>query len=155
MTWADAFGDSLSSADVAAELESTRSEAYFIAALREQTVLVAEDEGALLGYVQFGDVEVAALDAEPGDGAVHRLYVATPWQGRGVGRRLMEAALTHPQLAAARRVYVTVWEQNERALRLYESFGFRAVGTTTFTIGVGEVAEDLVLLLDRRRRPPT
>ena len=56
------------------------------------------------------------------------------------------AALRHPRLAGASRIYLTVWERNERAIRLYESVGFQIVGTTTFTIGAGEVAEDLVMV---------
>jgi diamine N-acetyltransferase len=149
-TWSDAFGGSVSPDDEAVELENTRSEAYFIDALRETTILVAERDGALLGYVQFGDVDTPEVEARPGDQGLHRIYVETALQGRGLGRRLLNAALQHPRLADASRIYLTVWEKNERALRLYESFGFRTVGTTTFTIGSGEVAEDLVMLLDSR-----
>ena len=65
-----------------------------------------------------------------------------------MGRRLMEAALRHPRLVGARRIFLQVWDKNERALRLYESFGFKKVGTTTFAVG-SEVMEDLVMLLDR------
>jgi ribosomal protein S18 acetylase RimI-like enzyme len=46
-----------------------------------------------------------------------------------------------------------VWDKNERAVRLYESFGFQKVGTTTFTIG-SQVMEDLVMLLSIEATPP-
>jgi ribosomal protein S18 acetylase RimI-like enzyme len=149
-TWSDAFGDSVGAEDRAVELARTRSEAYFLDALTESTILVAEDKsGALVGYVQFGDVDIPEVDVRPADQALHRLYVDTAWQGSGLGRMLTDAALAHPRLARVDRIYLTVWEQNERALRLYETFGFRTVGRTTFTIGVGEIAEDLVMVLDR------
>jgi len=148
-TWSDAFGDSVSAEDRAVEVATTRSEEYFVEALAECTILVADEDGALVGYVQFGDVDIPEVDVRPGDQALRRLYVETARQGRGLGRMLTDAALGHPRLARAGRVYVTVWEQNDRALRLYEAFGFRAVGTTSFTIGAGEVAEDLVMRLDR------
>jgi diamine N-acetyltransferase len=135
-TWSDAFGDGVSPDDVAAELEETRSEVYFVRALAEKTILVAEHNGALVGYVQFGDAEI------------QRLYVETELQGRGLGRMLMEAALEHPRLSRAKRVCLQVWEQNERALRLYESFGFERAGTTTFAVG-SAVMDDLVMVLDR------
>lgn len=147
-TWSDAFGHSVSAEDEAAELEKTRSERYFENALRHDTILVAESGGALLGYVQFGDVNISDVEARPGDQELHRLYVDTEWKGRGLGRRLANAALQHPRLASAKRVYLQVWETNEPAIRLYESLGFRIVGRTTFTIGSGEVAEDLVMLLE-------
>jgi len=147
--WADAFGDSVGKQDLVAELEEKRSPAYFEGALRFDTILVAESNGELIGYVQFGQVNIAGLERRPDDQELHRLYVATEQQGRGVGRRLMEAALGHQRLAGAGRVFLQVWEVNERAIRLYESLGFRTVGKTTFTIGAGHVTEDLVMRLDR------
>ena len=147
-TWSDAFAQGLSPDDASIELEEGRSEAYFREALREKAILVAEQDGALLGYVQFGDVDIPELEPRPGDQAVQRLYIETSQQGRGLGRRLLEAALAHPRLAKARRIFVQVWEENERAVRLYESLGFQTVGTTTFMVG-SEVMEDLVLLLDK------
>ena len=65
-----------------------------------------------------------------------------------MGRKLMAAALRHPRLAEGGRVFLQVWDKNERAVRLYESLGFETVGTTTFTVG-SEVMEDAVMLLDR------
>jgi ribosomal protein S18 acetylase RimI-like enzyme len=145
-TWSAAFGDGVAPENEQAELDGRRSEAYFAEALATRTILVAEEDGALLGYVQLGDVRIPEVDVRPGDQALQRLYVDTELQGRGLGRELLEAALRHPRLAGARRVFLTVWEENERALRLYESVGFHRVGTTTFTVGT-EVMEDLVLVL--------
>ena len=151
-TWADAFGEGLSSDDEAAEVKDSRSERYFADALRGKTILVAESDRRLVGYVQFGGVEIGEVDIQPGDRGLHRLYVETALQGRGLGRRLMEAALGHPQLAEAERIFLQVWDENERAVRLYESFGFRRVGATTFTVGV-ERMEDAVFVLEKRNRP--
>jgi ribosomal protein S18 acetylase RimI-like enzyme len=144
-TWSAAFGDGVRPENEQAELDGRRSEAYFADALTRKTILVAEEDGVLLGYVQFGDVGIAEVDARPGDQALQRLYVDTELQGRGLGRALLEAAFAHPRLAGAERVFLTVWEENERAVGLYERFGFRRVGTTTFTIGT-EVMEDLVMV---------
>lgn len=148
-TWLDAFGDSVSADDAAAEAEDTRSEEYFRAALRTDTILVAEADGQLVGYVKFGEVEIPEVDAEPGDGGLHRVYVETAQHGRGIGRELVHAALSHPRLQAAPRVYLQVWEENRTAVGLYESLGFRTVGTTRVTIGTNEVGEDLVMVLER------
>lgn len=148
-TWLDAFGDSVSADDAAAEAEDTRSEEYFRASLRTDTILVAEAGGQLVGYVKFGEVEIPEVDAEPGDGGLHRVYVETAQHGRGIGRELMHAALSHPRLQAAPRVYLQVWEENRTAVGLYESLGFRTVGTTRVTIGTNGVGEDLVMVLER------
>jgi diamine N-acetyltransferase len=134
-TWSDAFGGGVSRDDEAAELEEGRSESYFLSVLNEKTILVAEADHVLVGYVQFGDVGVPEVEVRPGDQELQRLYVETALQGQGLGRGLLEAALQHSQLSDARRIFLQVWERNERAVRLYESFGFHRFGTTTFTVG--------------------
>jgi ribosomal protein S18 acetylase RimI-like enzyme len=150
-TWLDAFGDGLRPEDRAAEVEAGRSEAYFARALSERAILVAEEGAALVGYVEFGAVSIPEVEARPGDQELDRLYVETTLQGRGLGRRLLDAALRDPRLAGARRVYLQVWEANERALRLYRAFGFETVGTTRFTVGEAPM-EDLVMVLERPPR---
>lgn len=146
-TWADAFGHTVSEEEQAAELEQTRSEEYFRAAMEKDAILLAEDGGELVGYVQFGDVAIAEVDLEPGDQELRRVYVETRLHGRGIGRALTEAALAHPRLANAPQVFLQVWEENSAAVGLYESLGFRVVGRTRFTIGDGEMVEDLVMAL--------
>ena len=148
-TWQDAFGSTLEPEDLALELATRRSPKYFEAALKQTTILVADDGGSLVGYVQFGPVDIPEVNAREDDRQLRRLYVDRIAQGRGLGRRLIEAALAHPELAAAGRVYLSVWEENDRALRLYESVGFRRVGMTTYSIGDKLIGEDLVLCLDR------
>ena len=148
-TWADAFGKPLTPEDLAAELEESRSEAYFTDALNETTILLAEQDGALRGYIQLGDVEIPEVEVRPGDQGLRRLYVDTEMQGRGLGRRLIDAALDHPRLASANRIFLTVWDQNEGAMRLYGSFGFKMVGTTSVRIADKEVGEDLVMVLEK------
>lgn len=139
----------MSADDAAAEADDTRSAEYFRTALRSDTILVAEADGQLVGYVKFGDVEIPEVDAEPGDAGLHRVYVETALQGGGIGRELMQAALSHLRLQTARRVYLQVWEENRNAVGLYESLGFRTVGKTRVTIGRDEVGEDLVMVLER------
>ena len=148
-TWLDAFGGSVSEDEAAAYADATRSEDYFRAALSNDTILVAEEEGKVVGYVKFGDVQIPEVDAKPGDAGLHRVYVETALQGRGIGRKLVGGALSHPRLHAASRVFLEVWEENRAAVRLYESFGVRTVGTTRVKIGTEDVGEDLVMVLER------
>jgi ribosomal protein S18 acetylase RimI-like enzyme len=111
-TWSAAFGDSVEPEDGEAELEDGRSDAYFLEALATKTILVAEADDILVGYVQFGDVGVPEVEPGPGDRGLHRLYVDSAHQGRGLGRMLLEAALRHPRLAEAGRIFLQVWEEN-------------------------------------------
>lgn len=51
-------------------------------------------------------------------------------------------------LAIAQRVVLQVWEENRRAVGLYESVGFVRTGTKRFAIG-DELMEDAVFVLER------
>jgi diamine N-acetyltransferase len=143
-TWAEAFGWSVDAADAQAELERNRSASHFRDPLASGGILVAELTGDLVGYAQIGLADIPEVRARPG-AAIHRLYVDAPYQGRGLGSRLLAAALGRPELSGAPRVYVQVWEENAGAIRFYERFGFRTIGRTQFTIGEGAVLEDLVM----------
>jgi diamine N-acetyltransferase len=143
-TWAEAFGWSVAPAHVRAELERNRSASHFRDALAGGGILVAELTGHLVGYAQIGPADIPEVRDRPG-GAIRRMYVDAPYQGRGIGSRLMAASLGRPELAGAPRVYVQVWEENAGAIRFYERFGFRTIGRTQFTIGDGAMLEDLVM----------
>src|SRR5919204_1011347 len=147
-TWTEAVRGVISHEDVAAHLAEVRSKPSVVASLNNQPILVAESDSALVGWVEFGDVAIPEVDVRPGDQELRRLYVEPSLQGQGIGRQLMTAALAHPRLAAARRIFLQVWKENEKAIRLYESFGFRRVGTTTFTVA-DHVQPELILLLER------
>lgn len=56
------------------------------------------------------------------------MAVSTAWRGRGVGRALLEALLRAADDRALARVELTVYPDNEPAVRLYESLGFEHEG---------------------------
>lgn len=93
---------------------------------RHDLVLVAEREGRLLG--------MAGL--HPVDRALRRRHVAnlgiaidTDAQGHGVGRRLMQALCDYADhWGQLLRVELTVFTDNERAIRLYRAMGFEQEG---------------------------
>lgn len=75
-----------------------------------------------------------------------RLYVDPGHWGRGIGRRLHDAALGHLRAAGYRVVVLWVLEANVRARTMYERWGWRATpGRQTQFPGVDEVCYLLVL----------
>lgn len=62
---------------------------------------------------------------------ISNLAVAPPYRGRGIGRRLMEAALDLACRRGGRTIILRVHADNEIALNLYCSLGFEAVSATT------------------------
>jgi len=69
------------------------------------------------------------LNSRVSDGVGHTTQIcAMPgYQGRGLGRRLMEASLQALRVRNFTTVSLTVTSGNERAVRLYEKLGFHTV----------------------------
>lgn len=91
------------------------------------TILVALDEGRVIGFLGYGDRGEEAPDV----GEIFALYVLPEYFGTGLGRRLMEAGLE--QLRAYSRVCLWVLKENGRAIRFYEKCGFSADGAELFS----------------------
>ncbi|MBS7538779.1 GNAT family N-acetyltransferase [Ancylobacter lacus] len=92
---------------------------------RGYPVLVAEAEGAVLGYASFGDFrpfEGFRISVE------HSVYVAGAARGRGVGRALVEALLA-PARALGKKVMIGgITAGNAASLALHARLGFVETG---------------------------
>lgn len=85
-----------------------------------QLVTVAEQASGLVGVVAAGpDPD------EPGVGHLARLYVLPAEWGRGIGRRLHDAALAHLRDRGHPEATLWVLEANHRARCWYERLGWR------------------------------
>lgn len=67
--------------------------------------------------------------AHPDDGEMFLLFVHPAYSGRGIGRTLLSAAHDALRAAGCQQAYLYVHEQNERALAVYESAGYRRDGS--------------------------
>jgi ribosomal-protein-alanine acetyltransferase len=83
-------------------------------------VTVADDGGDIIGYAVLF---VAADEAE-----LANIAVIAEARGRGIGRRLLEAALDNASAAGAGAIYLEVRASNTPAQRLYEQAGFVRIG---------------------------
>ena len=91
-----------------------------------ENYLVAEDDGDVLGYVLVHqNIPLASHAHVLG---INGLAVAPAAQGRGVGRALIEAAVTEAARRGATKVQLRVLGENPGARRLYERCGFVVEG---------------------------
>lgn len=95
------------------------------------------DGGAAEIHTTASDsVSDTAPAAEPERVAqLHRLYVDTAVQGRGIGTKLAAVAEDRARSEGFEKLWLTVWEENARAQRLYERLGFVKVGMADFVVG--------------------
>ena len=98
--------------------------------------LAATDDRCFFGAFQDGQlVGIVRLSRYSALNERHRaylggLYVLPPFRRNGCGRSLVRQALGHAaNTPGIRRINLTVVTEQEAAIRLYQSFGFRAYGT--------------------------
>lgn len=108
-----------------------------------QTLLLWVD-GVAAGYLKLnmGDAQTETR----GDAAleVERVYLLADFQGRGLGRSLMQFALDAAQATGKSCVWLGVWEHNQSAIAFYERLGFTIVGEHSFMLGT-EKQRDIIM----------
>jgi putative acetyltransferase len=98
------------------------------AALNADVLLVAEQDGELVGHVGLNGA--GAHNARRRHVMGLGISVAREAQGQGVGTALMTALCDYAdRWAGVLRIELTVYTDNEVALRLYRNFGFEIEGT--------------------------
>ena len=84
--------------------------------------LVANDEGTITGWVNFGQSRDA--DGTPTTGEVRAMYVSPEKWGRGIGFALWQHGRTSLQKAGYSEATLWVLELNHPARQFYEKVGF-------------------------------
>jgi ribosomal protein S18 acetylase RimI-like enzyme len=102
-------------------------ETRFFAHVDPGDVLVAEDDGAVAGYVQVERATPLASNAHVLE--IHGLAVDPAYRRRGIARALLDAAVEHARERGARRLRLRVLAPNEGAIALYRVAGFEHEGT--------------------------
>ena len=83
-------------------------------------LVVADGAGEVVGTAA-----VRLLD--PGVGELKRMWLRPAWQGRGLGRRLMDACLDEARRLGCRALRLDTQAKLEAAVRLYRAYGFSEV----------------------------
>lgn len=84
--------------------------------------------------------------------ALYAVYVAACARGEGLGRRLLEAVITHTRLLTDLRLLnLGVTANNTAALRLYQSLGFVEYGCEPAALSVDGLCHDEILMQLRLR----
>ena len=97
-------------------------------------MLMFEDEAAI-GYAKLLAGETPSAVRGPAPVELVRIYLERDAIGKGYGSKLLRACLGTAGRGGFETIWLGVWEQNDRAIQFYESWGFRRVGEQTFLLG--------------------
>ncbi|WP_027824833.1 GNAT family N-acetyltransferase [Lactobacillus psittaci] len=78
---------------------------------------------------------------------IQRIYVLKQFQGRHVGSELMIKAISLAKEKHFRRIWLGVWEHNDKAQKFYHYFGFKAKDEHIFMMG-DTPQRDLMMVKD-------
>ena len=113
---------------IAATPQTERGYASYLGDQLEETsvvVLVAEREGAVVGYTYAGAEGFDYMSLRGPAGVLYDIVVDPAHRGHGVGSMLLDATLAALEARGAPRVVLSTAERNEAAQRLFERAGFR------------------------------
>jgi ribosomal protein S18 acetylase RimI-like enzyme len=91
----------------------------------DKTVLVADDNGDVIGYAYAAVDGYDYIALRGPAGVLHDVIVEPEHRGRGVGRLLVNAMLAFFKSRGIPRVVLSTAAQNDAAQRLFASMGFR------------------------------
>lgn len=99
---------------------------------------VQEQQGVIVGY---GVLSIAA-----GEAHVLNLCTAPGHEGKGLGRRMLQALLKIARGHGAQRVFLEVRPSNRRAIALYEHSGFNEIGRRPRYYPAHDGREDAIVM---------
>lgn len=66
---------------------------------------------------------------------IERIYVLQKFQGNKIGQYMINKSLEIARLNQLKKVWLGVWEKNTKAIKFYESHGFRPFNHHQFLLG--------------------
>lgn len=107
-----------------------------------------ESGHACIGCYQPGEPQAlgyAVMQTILDESSLLNICIFDHWQGRGIGRALLQAMCQLAQEAGAVKVWLEVREGNQAARRLYETHGFRLEGRRRGYYPAAKGREDAIL----------
>lgn len=96
---------------------------------------LVRSEGINVGYLKlnYNNAQTDIRDAIACE--LERIYVSPDYQGRGIGRWMLDRVIELAGIKKKHFVWLGVWQENKDAVRFYEDYGFYKFGTHPYYIG--------------------
>ncbi len=149
ITFSEAFGD----VNTKEDLESYLKNAFSISQIKSEI----EEYGNIFFLLYQNDevVAYAKLNANEKVNSlegkkivqIQRIYARKKALGTGIGAQLMQKCIDESLSQGMEVIWLTVWQQNLRAIEFYKKWGFIVIGEKKFMVGT-KLYNDHVMSLD-------
>ena len=138
-TFADTFADSCTEEDMNYFFNDIFSLEQHITELKDDNAFFyfAEINGEPIGYIKFMEDYDSFEEMKKWKALeLKRIYVSKEYHGKGVAQQLMDFIFDYAATNKYEVVWLGVWDQNYKAQKFYEKYGFVNSGFThDFPIG--------------------
>ena len=141
-TWPKTFADILTPDQISYMLQWM----YDLEALKSQVLeknhvfLLAKEKGKYLGFCSFEVHSSEDLKTK-----IHKIYILPDTQGKGIGKKLIEAVEHIAKENGDTHLFLNVNKHNNSAIDFYRHIGFYEAFREVIDIGNGFVMDDLVM----------
>ncbi|MFM9827298.1 MAG: N-acetyltransferase family protein [Sphingomonas sp.] len=147
--WLETFEHSTSPQDIALYVgEAYGPQGRLIASLADpaQRFQLAWVHDDIAGYAKLSPLWLDDPVVMRGAVQLSQLYVASGWHGKGIAQALMDWTINEARSRGAPALVLTVWEDNFRARRFYDKYGFTHIGDYPYPTG-NQIDRDLIMQL--------
>jgi len=92
-------------------------------------------KNVLVGYFKLNKNEAQTEQFAKKSMELERIYVLNDFQGQGIGKQMLFEAIKIAKSCKASFLWLGVWQENKKAVRFYETHGFKKFGTHPYYIG--------------------
>ncbi len=75
---------------------------------------------------------------------IARFYVSRKWHGKGIAATMLKTVVQHAQTQGSPTLWLSVWQENARAIAFYQKSEFVSIGTGKFLMGE-DLQDDFIL----------
>lgn len=148
-TFLDTFGKDNSEEDISKYIESAYADEKLARELsnKDSFFFFAIDNGRVVGYLKLNINEAQSEKILSNSLEVERIYILPKCKGKGIGKALIQHAISFALSKEKDSIWLGVWEHNANALKFYEKMGFKIIDKHIFVLGQDEQT-DLIMKKD-------
>ncbi|TYP73192.1 GNAT family N-acetyltransferase [Paenibacillus methanolicus] len=105
-------------------------------------MIFADDD--IAGYVKVNIDEAQSENMGQDSLEIERIYIREKYHNQGLGKHLVQQAIDIAKERGKAKIWLGVWEKNERAIAFYHKLGFVQTGAHSFWMG-DEEQLDLIM----------
>jgi diamine N-acetyltransferase len=108
---------------------------------------IAENNTEVAAYMKINFDKAQTEVGHENTLEVQRIYALKEYQGKHIGKRLIEKAIELGKENNINYIWLGVWEHNLSAIKFYEKQGFEKFDTHVFKLGDDEQIDNLMKLV--------